>query len=176
VFLLAGVLLAGSGWQASAARADDSIVLAPPSSQPVADQITQIRIGVSVDNTFPGGVVEVTTKISGNCGQTSSDDSGTPAPFLHGDKVGRGPLTLSPQKSGLVALLTLRQGQNVICAWPVSNNGIVETGAAVVVIARHGTLLRGWNQRTVACRSLTRSEAAQALQEPASKLIIHGGP
>jgi hypothetical protein len=178
VLLLAGVMaLAGLCWQVAAAWAADSIVLAPPSSQPVAGQVTRVPIGVSVDSSFSGGSMEVKTKVSGMCAQSPSADTGTAAKF-EGNLNAlpfQGPWLRPP--GVLVALVILRQGRNVICAWLLDRAGAVVASQSVATVAlpATGTLLRSWHRQTAACRSLTRAEAGAALDEPAGTVFVKGG-
>ncbi len=155
---------------ARAARADDSVGFGLPASQPVAGRVTQVPIGVIVDGSFDGGTVDVVVATSGDCGQTPDETNGSPASFLHGNTVKAGPLTLSPGQSGIVALVSLTAGRNLICVWLSDSAGIVLAGNALFMVALPNPVLRGWNPQTAACGVLTRTEAAQALQLPGSVL------
>ena len=166
VLLVLTVLAVGMG----SARADEVVGFGLPASQPVAGRVTQLPVGVIVDSSFQGGSVDVVVVTSGECGQTPDDTNGSPAQFLHGDVVRAGPLTLSPQQSGIVALVSLRAGRNLICVWLSDSAGIVLAGSAVVLIALPNPVLRGWDPRTAACGALTRAEAAQALELPPAVL------
>jgi hypothetical protein len=175
--VLIAVLLAALCWQVGVAWAGDSIVLAPPASQPVAGQVTRVPIGVSVDSSFPGGSVQVKTKVSGVCAQSPALDSGTAARFEAGinSLPYQGPWT-RPEVA--TALVVLHDGRNLMCAWLLDKAGNVVASNSAVAIALPATrsLLRGWDRQTVACRSLTRSEAAQVLDEPGSTLFVKGEP
>jgi hypothetical protein len=141
----------------------------------MAGQVTSFLFDASVDSAFSGGSLAVKTRASGVCGQSPSADNGTAARFPNGNAVSFG-----GQFDGR---LTLRAGPNIICAWLVDSAGNVLTSKVWTVIARPATdtsgasaaLLRGWNPQTVACRSLTKSEAGQALAEPASTIFVNGG-
>jgi hypothetical protein len=168
---LAAVLaLAYLAFGVALARADDSVGFGLPASQPVAGRVTQVPIGVIVDSSFDGGTVDVVVATSGDCGQTPDETNGSPASFLHGNTVKAGPLTLSPGQSGIVALVSLAAGRNLICVWLSDSAGIVLAGNAVFMVALPNPVLRRWNPQTAACGVLTRTEAAQALQLPGSVL------
>lgn len=169
-------VVAALSWQVAVAWAADSIMLFPPSRQPVAGQVTRVAIGVSADASFTGGTVQVKTKVSGACAASPSADSGTAARFEGNlnSLPSQGPFT---SQDAVTALLVLRQGRNVICAWLLDQPGnvLAQQGVQTVALPPTRTLLRGWNPATSACRAITRSEAAQAIGVPSTRVAVAGG-
>ncbi len=150
--------------------------------------MTRLEIVVSAGKAFPGGKVvlktteanETSTSQQSKCAASPAAETGEAPVFPNGSEVGAGPRVLAPGAGAITALVRFVPGWNLICVWLVDKSGaILASGHAYLLSATPkppAWLLRGWNPNTAACRTLGRSEAANALSVPLRTLRASGLP
>ncbi len=137
------------------------------------------RISGRVAASFPGGAVDVRWQpASSQCAASPGSDTGR-AP-THGGitTVAAGPRAIVTNGYS-VSVTFPSPGPYLVCAWLIDSSGAVtahaesrSTAAPPVGCFACATPVAGWHPLTAACQTLTKTEAARALELP---LVISAG-